>query len=65
MDNKQLFAVEAHKNNQLYLSTNRIMASDSDGPPIQAMNMLETGNCWPPATMLIKRAIKCEEIETT
>jgi hypothetical protein len=45
VDNKQLFAVEAQKNNQLYFYENRIMASDSDGPPIQAMNMLETGNC--------------------
>lgn len=43
MDNKQLFAVEAQANHQLYLSTNRVMASD-DEPPIQTMNMLETGN---------------------
>lgn len=42
MDNKQLFAVKAQQNHQLYLSTKRVMASD-DGPPIQTMNMLETG----------------------
>lgn len=45
VDNKQLFAVEAHKNHQLYLSSNRVMAAD-DGPPIQTMNMLETGNLF-------------------
>jgi hypothetical protein len=42
VDNKQLFAVEARKNHQLYLSTNRVMNSE-DGPPIATMNMLETG----------------------
>jgi hypothetical protein len=41
VDNKQLFAVEARKNHQLYLSSNRVMASE-DGP-IATMNMLETG----------------------
>jgi hypothetical protein len=43
VDNKQLFAVKAQTNQiQLYLSSNRVMASD-DGP-IATMNMLETGN---------------------